>query len=250
MAAPARDASRRSCRGADLPSTAGTPGGRGGPVPGPAAGRFRGGRRRRAARADHRAAVLSFLVDDYLTCPRKYQYAHVLRVRVATTRSCRSALHRAALPPAACARARHERGGARRGPRRGLVERGFVSRDHEEARHEAGRRRSAASGPPSWSPVRSSRPTSSASSARRAATGSVGRWDRRRRADRGRAGRTRRPGRNGRRPRRRGSPTLGMTGRERDDHGLQVSPTFATATSGSGRATRSSSRSTRWATRP
>ena len=72
---------------------------------------------------------LSFYqVDDYLTCPLKYKYAHVLRVPLAPHHAIvyGAALHKAVqmFHQRHAPRARHERGGARRGLRVGLDERG------------------------------------------------------------------------------------------------------------------------------
>ena len=73
---------------------------------------------------------LSFYqIDDYLTCPLKYKYAHVLRVPLAPHHAivygARAPQGRPALPPPARQGPRHERGGTRRGLRFGLVERGL-----------------------------------------------------------------------------------------------------------------------------
>ena len=87
---------------------------------------------------------LSFYqVDDYLTCPRKYQYAHVLRVPLSPHHALvyGSALHRAVQ----LFHQRHARGHVMSEAELDEVldaawsNEGFVSRDHEEARLEAGR---------------------------------------------------------------------------------------------------------------
>ncbi len=87
---------------------------------------------------------LSFYqIDDYLTCPLKYKYAHVLRVPLAPHHAIiyGAALHKAVQ----LFHVRHARGHVMTEDE--LVEvfesawsnEGFVSRDHEEARLEAGR---------------------------------------------------------------------------------------------------------------
>jgi DNA helicase-2/ATP-dependent DNA helicase PcrA len=87
---------------------------------------------------------LSFYqIDDYLTCPLKYKYAHVLRVPLAPHHAIiyGSALHKAVQ----LFHNRHARGVVMTGAE--LCEAfeaawsndGFISRDHEEARLEAGR---------------------------------------------------------------------------------------------------------------
>ena len=87
---------------------------------------------------------LSFYqVDDYLTCPLKYKFAHVLRVPLAPHHAIvyGAALHKAVQ----VFHHRHARGQVM--PEQELIDvfeaamtnEGFVSREHEEARLEAGR---------------------------------------------------------------------------------------------------------------
>ncbi|MCU0477385.1 MAG: ATP-dependent helicase [Chloroflexi bacterium] len=89
--------------------------------------------------------VLSFyLVDDYLTCPLKYKYVHVMRVPIAPHHAIvyGSALHQAVQE----FHRRHGRGEVM--TEEALIaafeaawrNEGFVSREHEEARLDAGRR--------------------------------------------------------------------------------------------------------------
>ncbi len=89
--------------------------------------------------------VLSFyLVDDYLTCPLKYKYVHVMRVPIAPHHAIvyGSALHQAVQE----FHRRHARGDVM--SEEALIaafeaawrNEGFVSREHEEARLDAGRR--------------------------------------------------------------------------------------------------------------
>ena len=87
---------------------------------------------------------LSFYqVDDYLTCPRKYQYAHVLRVPLAPHHAIvyGAALHKAVQ----LFHQRHARGHVMSEEELDEVldsawsNEGFVSREHEEARRAAGR---------------------------------------------------------------------------------------------------------------
>jgi DNA helicase-2/ATP-dependent DNA helicase PcrA len=89
--------------------------------------------------------VLSFYqVDDYLTCPLKYKYVHVMRVPIAPHHAIvyGAALHQAVQE----FHRRHARGEVM--SEAALVaafeaawsNEGFVSREHEEARLEAGRR--------------------------------------------------------------------------------------------------------------
>ena len=87
---------------------------------------------------------LSFYqVDDYLTCPRKYQYAHVLRVPLAPHHAIvyGAALHKAVQ----LFHHRHARGHVMSEAELDEVlesawsNEGFVSREHEEARLAAGR---------------------------------------------------------------------------------------------------------------
>jgi DNA helicase-2/ATP-dependent DNA helicase PcrA len=88
-------------------------------------------------------ALSFYQIDDYLTCPRKYKYAHVLRVPLAPHHAIvyGAALHKAVQQ----FHVRHARGDVMTDEE--LVaafeaawsNEGFVSRDHEEARLEAGR---------------------------------------------------------------------------------------------------------------
>ena len=87
---------------------------------------------------------LSFYqVDDYLTCPLKYKYAHVLRVPLAPHHAIvfGAALHKAVQ----MFHNRHARGHAMSDDElfevleSAWTNEGFVSREHEEARLEAGR---------------------------------------------------------------------------------------------------------------
>ena len=88
--------------------------------------------------------TLSFgQIDDYLTCPRKYRYLHVLRVPVAPHHAMiyGSALHKAVQE----FHRRHARGDVMSEAE--LIDafevawrnEGFLTREHEEARLEAGR---------------------------------------------------------------------------------------------------------------
>ena len=146
---PGRAASRRSC---SRRWTCRRP--RASPVP----GRGADGREDRLAAFERRPPgprsargpieeplSLSFYqVDDYLTCPLKYKYAHVLRVPLAP--------HHAIIYGAALHKAvqlfhhRHARGQVMTEAELDEVfesawsNEGFVSREHEEARLEAGRR--------------------------------------------------------------------------------------------------------------
>jgi DNA helicase II / ATP-dependent DNA helicase PcrA len=88
--------------------------------------------------------LLSFYqVDDYLTCPRKYQYAHVLRVPLAPHHAIvyGAALHKAVQ----LFHQRHARGDVMseaeldEALEAAWSSEGFVSREHEEARLAAGR---------------------------------------------------------------------------------------------------------------
>ncbi len=131
----------------DLPSTAGTPGA--GAVTPSAVERLAAFDTPVPAPEPPRGPIteplsLSFYqVDDYLTCPRKYHYAHVLRVPVSPHHALvyGSALHRAVQ----LFHQRHARGHVMSESELDEVldaawsNEGFVSRDHEEARHEAGR---------------------------------------------------------------------------------------------------------------
>jgi DNA helicase-2/ATP-dependent DNA helicase PcrA len=97
------------------------------------------------APADRRGPLdLSFYqVDDYLTCPRKYQYVHVLRVPVSAHHSIvyGAALHRAIQE----FHRRQQRGVVMSEPElvaafeAAWTGEGFLTREHEEARLEAGR---------------------------------------------------------------------------------------------------------------
>ncbi len=89
--------------------------------------------------------VLSFYqVDDYLTCPLKYKYVHVMRVPIAPHHAIvyGSALHQAVQE----FHRRHARGDVMREEALIAVfeaawrNEGFISREHEEARLDAGRR--------------------------------------------------------------------------------------------------------------
>ena len=133
----------------DLPAAAGVPG----------AGRA-GDRRRRSAWPPSRRAApvpaapegpiteplsLSYYqIDDYLTCPLKYKFAHVLRVPLAPHHAIiyGAALHKAVQ----LFHVRHAKGHVMTEAELDEVfesawsNEGFVSRDHEEARLAAGRR--------------------------------------------------------------------------------------------------------------
>jgi DNA helicase-2/ATP-dependent DNA helicase PcrA len=131
----------------DLPTAAGVPGA--GARPTSAVERLAGfdGAAMPAAAIDGpitEPLSLSFYqIDDYLTCPLKYKYAHVLRVPLAPHHAIiyGAALHKAVQ----LFHVRHARGHVMSEAE--LVEvfeaawsnEGFVSRDHEEARLEAGR---------------------------------------------------------------------------------------------------------------
>jgi DNA helicase-2/ATP-dependent DNA helicase PcrA len=88
--------------------------------------------------------MLSFYaIDDYLTCPLKYRYAHVLRVPLAPHHAI---IYGAALHAAVQEfHRRHARGQVMEEPElfeafeRAWTNEGFLSRAHEEARLEAGR---------------------------------------------------------------------------------------------------------------
>ena len=168
----------------DLPAAAGVPGaGRRAPTP---AGAPRGLRARPrpaparpTARSTEPLSLSFYQIDDYLTCPLKYKYAHVLRVPLAPHHAIvyGAALHKAVQ----MFHHRHARGHVMSEAELDEVfesawsNEGFVSREHEEARLD-GRPGGAAPVPRrrSSSRTRSSRPTSSASSASRsAATGSA-----------------------------------------------------------------------------
>jgi DNA helicase-2/ATP-dependent DNA helicase PcrA len=88
--------------------------------------------------------TLSFYaVDDYLTCPLKYKYAHIVRVPLAPHHSIiyGSALHQAVQE----FHRRHARGDVMSEEalfesfERAWSNEGFLSREHEEARRESGR---------------------------------------------------------------------------------------------------------------
>jgi DNA helicase-2/ATP-dependent DNA helicase PcrA len=84
-----------------------------------------------------------YAIDDYLTCPLKYKYGHVLRVPIAPHHSLiyGSALHQAVQE----FHRRHARGDVMSEMQlyeafeRAWSNEGFLSRDHEQARLEAGR---------------------------------------------------------------------------------------------------------------
>ena len=133
-AAPARGASRRSCsrRSTCRPPPACPGAGARTSTPVERLADVRGDRARRRSRPDGpitEPLSLSFYqIDDYLTCPLKYKYAHVLRVPLAPHHAIiygvRAAQGRPALPQPARQGPGDERGRARRGVRGGLVERG------------------------------------------------------------------------------------------------------------------------------
>jgi DNA helicase-2/ATP-dependent DNA helicase PcrA len=88
--------------------------------------------------------TLSFYaIDDYLTCPLKYKYAHIVRVPLAPHHSIiyGSALHQAVQE----FHRRHARGDVMTESalfeafERAWSNEGFLSREHEEARRDAGR---------------------------------------------------------------------------------------------------------------
>jgi DNA helicase-2/ATP-dependent DNA helicase PcrA len=84
-----------------------------------------------------------YAIDDYLTCPAKYRFAHVLRVPLAPHHAIvyGSALHQAVQE----FHRRHAKGQVMSEAEliesfeRAWLSEGFLSRDHEEARLEAGR---------------------------------------------------------------------------------------------------------------
>ncbi|MFP5341475.1 MAG: ATP-dependent helicase [Candidatus Limnocylindria bacterium] len=88
-------------------------------------------------------ALSFYQVDDYLTCPRKYQYAHVLRIPLAPHHAIvyGAALHKAVQ----LFHQRHARGQVMTEAELDEVflgawsSEGFVSREHEDARLAAGR---------------------------------------------------------------------------------------------------------------
>ena len=100
--------------------------------------------RRGTGEAADEPLVLSFYqVDDYLTCPLKYKYVHVMRVPIAPHHAIvyGSALHQAVQE----FHRRHARGEVMSEEALAAAfeaawrNEGFVSREHEEARLEAGR---------------------------------------------------------------------------------------------------------------
>jgi len=131
----------------DLPVAAGVPGA-GAPAPSAA-------ERLAAFEAQPRPSALArgqideplslsfYQIDDYLTCPLKYKYAHVLRVPLAPHHAIiyGSALHKAVQ----LFHQRHAKGQVMSDAELGeaftaaMTNEGFVSREHEEARLEAGR---------------------------------------------------------------------------------------------------------------
>ncbi|MEI7745001.1 MAG: PD-(D/E)XK nuclease family protein, partial [Chloroflexota bacterium] len=94
-------------------------------------------------RTDEPLMLSFYAIDDYLTCPLKYKYAHLLRVPIAPHHSIiyGSALHAAVSE----FHKRHARGEVM--PQEALnavfeaawTSDGFLSREHEEARQDAGR---------------------------------------------------------------------------------------------------------------
>ncbi len=104
------------------------------PEPSPAAPRARG---------DEPLMLSFYAIDDYLTCPQKYKYAHLLRVPLAPHHSIiyGSALHAAV----AEFHRRHARGDVMSDEalyaafEAAWKSDGFLSREHEEARLAAGR---------------------------------------------------------------------------------------------------------------
>ena len=92
---------------------------------------------------DEPLSLSFYQVDDYLTCPLKYKYAHVLRVPLAPHHAIvyGAALHRAVQ----LFHQRHARGHVMSDAELGeaftaaMTNEGFVSREHEEARLDAGR---------------------------------------------------------------------------------------------------------------
>ena len=130
----------------DLPVAAGTPGtGAKGATPLERLAAFEAAEPAAIARgASTEPLMLSFYaIDDYLTCPLKYRYAHVLRVPLAPHHAI---IYGAALHKAVQEFHRlHARGQVMsEGELFGAFERawsneGFLSRDHEEARLKSGR---------------------------------------------------------------------------------------------------------------
>ena len=131
------------------------------------------------ARSTEPLSLSFYQIDDYLTCPLKYKYAHVLRVPLAPHHAIiyGAALHKAVQ----LFHRRQARGQVMSEDE--LIEafeaawtnEGFVTREHEEARLEAGRAALRRFRAAQLAPGRGrSRPTSSASSASRStATGSA-----------------------------------------------------------------------------
>jgi DNA helicase-2/ATP-dependent DNA helicase PcrA len=131
----------------DLPSTAGVPGaGAAAPTPEERLAAFEAA----AARpevvrgpSDEPLSLSFYQVDDYLTCPLKFKYAHVLRVPLAPHHAIvyGAALHKAVQ----MFHQRHARGHVVSETELDEVfesawsNEGFMSREHEEARLEAGR---------------------------------------------------------------------------------------------------------------
>jgi ATP-dependent DNA helicase UvrD/PcrA len=94
--------------------------------------------------SDEPLSLSFYAIDDYLTCPRKYRYAHVLRVPLAPHHSI---IYGAALHAAVQEfHKRHARGNVMSEDElveafeRAWSSEGFLSREHEEARLGAGRR--------------------------------------------------------------------------------------------------------------
>ncbi len=131
----------------DLPSTAGTPGaGAVAPTPAQRLASFEAAATRPEpprGRIDEPLSLSFYQIDDYLTCPLKYKYAHVLRVPLAPHHAIvyGAALHKAVQ----VFHQRHARGQVMSEAELDEVfeaawsNEGFVSREHEEARLEAGR---------------------------------------------------------------------------------------------------------------
>ena len=100
-------------------------------------------RPRPRVRSASRSRLSFYQIDDYLTCPLKYKYAHVLRVPLAPHHAIiyGAALHKAVQ----LFHVRHAKGHLMSEAELDEVfesawsNEGFVSRDHEEARLEAGR---------------------------------------------------------------------------------------------------------------
>jgi len=131
----------------DLPAAAG--------VPGAGAAAPTAAERLAAFEAQHQPSAVArgpieeplslsfYQIDDYLTCPLKYKYAHVLRVPLAPHHAIvyGAALHKAVQ----LFHQRHAKGQVMSDAELGeaftaaMTNEGFVSREHEEARLEAGR---------------------------------------------------------------------------------------------------------------